>query len=255
MASVFFCGKIHRLRSRFALFYYTRVKIKITQIGANVNGLSIAVVIIIAAFTFGGYHRGFLKTAVSMIFYVLTIALVMIVTPHIGKFIQEKTPLYEIIKDKFMDTYRVQETETGEEKEYQFMDFIEAQLLEGEDADLYSVMQIKEFQEYICDYIAKLIINAVAFISTLILIVVFLKVTVLTLDIITSLPVIKGANKIAGIFLGFGEGILVVWLLFLIIIVFSSSTWGSKLFAQIAENPMLLFLSNHNYLLRLIISF
>ena len=91
-----------------------------------------------------------------------------------------------------------------------------------------------------------MIINAIAFVISLILAIIGLIVLCFALNLLTKLPLLKQVNTTAGLAIGLVEGVLVVWILFVILTMFAGSEFGSKALALISENPLLNFLYKNN---------
>lgn len=225
------------------------------------NWLFIIVVVLLILCTLNGYRRGFIKTSISMLFVIIAIILVSIVTPYISNFLQQKTPLYNYVKEKSMESFEVPENQTEEVKVTDQVSLIEnlelpkslkKLLIENNNKEVYQLLSASGFSDYIGSFLAKMAVNAAAFVVTLLLVLSFLWMSVFTLDIIANLPVIHGVNKIAGIFIGFLQGLVVVWIGFLVLTIFSNTDWGRSAFILINKNSLLAFLYNNNYLLTVI---
>ncbi|NLL78206.1 MAG: CvpA family protein [Clostridiales bacterium] len=68
-----------------------------------------------------------------------------------------------------------------------------------------------------------------------------------SLKLIANLPVISWLNHLAGIIVGAGESILLVWIVFLLITAFDIAGLRNYLFASVQENEWLFFLFYNNY--------
>ena len=91
-----------------------------------------------------------------------------------------------------------------------------------------------------------MIINAIAFVVTLILAIIALAILCKTLDLLAKLPLLKQINAVAGLGAGVVEGLLLVWILFVILTMFAGSEFGRSSLEMIAENPLLDFLYKNN---------
>lgn len=221
------------------------------------NWLFYIVIIILAWATISGYRAGFAKTAVSMVFYLLSIGLVCIVTPYISSFLVEETPLYHYLQERCMELYIDEDFDYSKVSDqaqviesYELTDMIKNMLLENNNPEIYAMLEVNRFEEYISGFIARLLVNIIAFFCTLLLVVTFLKATVFTLDIITRIPIISGINKLAGIGIGLAKGVCIVWIIFTVSILFKGNQFGNLIFNQVLDNEFLLFLYNHNLFLK-----
>ncbi|SCP99250.1 CvpA family protein [Anaerobium acetethylicum] len=227
------------------------------------NWLTVLVVIILAGLAFKGYRQGFFRTVFSLVSVVLTIVLVLFVTPYISEFLQEKTPVFQIVKtevsEKLLSEAGTVNTDTPEGQiqaveSYNIPKVMKNLILDNNNEQTYRLLETAGFYDFAGSYIARLIVNAMAFVAAFLIITIFLRMTLFTLDIITEIPVIKGANKVAGLVAGLGEGLIVVWILFLTITAFSKGESGKAIFDMIENSLFLNILYNNNCILKLISS-
>ncbi len=73
-----------------------------------------------------------------------------------------------------------------------------------------------------------------------------------TLKIISSIPVIRSINKLAGLAAGILEAVLIIWIVFIVIISFDFGSINSYILANIKENPILIYLFQNNPLAELL---
>ncbi|MHA9741141.1 CvpA family protein [Robinsoniella peoriensis] len=116
----------------------------------------------------------------------------------------------------------------------------------------YEKLAVQSFEEYIPSYMATLILNIISFVATFLLVVSFLWITVMTLDVIANLPIIHGINQVLGLVLGLVQGLVFVWIAFLIITVFSSIDLGRDLMLMIHNSKILSFIYDNNIFLKLL---
>ena len=96
-------------------------------------------------------------------------------------------------------------------------------------------------------------INALAFIVTFIVILIILWLVFAALNLISKLPVLNSMNKTAGFLAGAVQGLVIVWVLFILLTVFGGTTFGRDALQMIGENEALSFIYNNNLLLRYVI--
>ena len=112
-----------------------------------------------------------------------------------------------------------------------------------------SFLEATGLNETIAAYLAGAIINLIAFVAVFLILTLVLRFTLFTFDFIANLPVLRGVNKTAGLVLGAAEGLLVIWIGFLLLTVFAGTQTGQGFFAMIGRSSFLTWLYNHNYLL------
>ncbi len=242
------------------------------------NVLTIIVLLLIAFYALGGYRKGFVKILMSMIFFVLAAVLVYLANPYVSGFLKEHTPVYEFIGERCQEVFTLEnlknqvgnqeeETEGSTEADTSSLTRVEQmkviedlwlpqvlkdQLVENNNAAGYAKLAVENFEAYISGFMANLILNIFSYVVTFLVVVTFLRMTVMTMDVLTAIPGIRGLNKILGFFLGIFQGVLMVWIIFLIITIFSGTEPGGNLMVMIQKSPILAWLYDENVLLRMV---
>ena len=228
------------------------------------NELLAVVLIILFVCSVCGYYKGFIKIIISFLSLILTIWLVSVVTPYISTYLIENTELYQGVKNQVTEIFAednarydntIEENQLKTIDSYQVPDALKRTLISNNNETVYQNLMVSVFEEYISSFIAKIILNVLAFVCTFLMITFFLLMTFLSMEVLSRLPVIKGINKIAGLCLGFVEGILIVWILFLGATMFAGNQIGSRFFELVSQNAFLSFLYNRNLLLMIIYTF
>jgi len=110
----------------------------------------------------------------------------------------------------------------------------------------YLKLGANDFGSYIINYIASLIMNILAYAVTLLVTWLIIRLVLGTLSVFRSLPIIGTADHLLGMLLGLIQGILIIWGLFLILSLFSTTEIGAGLMREITASPFLSFLYNMN---------
>ena len=118
-------------------------------------------------------------------------------------------------------------------------------------SEIYQQLGVETFAQYVGSYLAKLIINIVAFLITFVLISIILRAIVFALDIISSLPGVGIVNRLAGGVIGMVGAMVIVWTLYIIITLMYTTTVGKELFQMIQENQFLTMLYEYNPIMKL----
>lgn len=231
------------------------------------NWLLIAVGVFLLAMVLYGHHKGFIYMVVTLAALVLSLAVVKVAVPEVTTFLKEKTPVYEKIQNQIernlgLDEASQSDSEdsemSGEEEQPSLQrnlieqlnlpsDLKEA-LLENNNNEVYQILGVDQFGDYITNYITVFIINIIAYIFTFIAAYIIVRFIFGCVNLIAHLPVLRGMNQLAGALLGGVEGLIIVWVLFLVITAFSSTPVGVKIMTQIEESEMLSFLYQNNLL-------
>lgn len=247
------------------------------------NLLTIIIILIFAIATLRGYRRGFIKSLASMASVILSIVLVNLCMPYVTDFLKTKTPVYEYITERMESAFAVQDTEDGQNRQdggygdpegqyaadngnaaagltdsgrqKQIIDglpipqALKNLLVENNTPQFYAQLAANTFAEYVPRYLANLTLAIVSFVVTWILVIAVTFLAVRALDLVAELPGIHGLNRVLGLMLGFLQGLIIVWVLFLLITLFIDTQAGKQLMAMIAESPFLDTLYKENILL------
>lgn len=204
-----------------------------------------------------GYKRGLVKMLFSLVSFFLIMLLVGMVTPVISGFLQEKTNLPDTISkkcaevvqewnqngDAFSENGRLQLIDT-----YQFPDSIKQYL--KEDSGI-SALET-DFTSYVSDRLSVVIVDLIAYaISFLVLWIVF-RIIAEVLNLVTRLPVLNSLNRFGGVAAGCLQGVLIIWIFFLVVTVCCTSDWGRKCMEMISDSRILTYIYDKNLVLRFI---
>ena len=224
------------------------------------NVLTWIILLILAAFTLSGWSKGFVRVFAGMFFFLASTVLVYYATPYISDFIKENTPIYQAVEENCREMLKGgegQENSGLEQKKFieglGLPEALEKQLLGGSDSGSSVDRAVEGVSDYLAEYMAGLILNILTFVVTLAVFNLVLRMTVLTLDNLAKLPVLNSINKAFGMVLGAAQGLLVVWVAFLVITAFGNTDAGRKLLEMIHESPILDFLYNINIFLKIML--
>jgi Colicin V production protein. len=223
------------------------------------NWLLIVVVAILVINSLIGMKAGMIKTIFSLCSMVIALFLTIWLSPYVNDYMRGNDKIYEAISTKVEKVLPVIDKSTDKNEQVTLIEGmslpkpIKDALIENNNADAYKKLAVKSFKDYIKGYVTGIVINALAFSLTFIVILILLWVISIALDIISKLPLLNQINKLAGLVAGFVHGVILVWLLFIILTVFSSSEIGQKAMVMISENQFLSLLYNYNYLLNFVI--
>ena len=210
------------------------------------TGVTVFVVVMIAI----GMKRGLVKTAFSFGSIFIALILVNILTP-VAKEVIKNTPVYDSINQNIQSyvsehiaTSTENMTETGinnQEKiinELPLPNGLKESLTKNNNQSSYDSLAVNTFKEYVVAYLTDVVLNAVVYILLFMVISILMKTLVEVLNIVTKLPVIHTFNM-AG-------GALIVWLLCMVVTIFSSTSWGQTVCKAIADNGVLSMIYDNN---------
>ena len=189
------------------------------------NGLSIGIIGILLLLTFDGYRKGLIRKLVGIVAWVITLFLVSITVPYISGFLKSSTGLYGFLQER----------------------------ISGSDVELLQMLSVIGLEDMAAGFLADQLLQLAAFVVTFLLVSVVIHGAAWALHIAASLPLLHGINQILGAVAGFLEGILLVWIAFLVIGAFATSSWGSKVLGMIVQSDILTWMFMNNPLLQMLL--
>ena len=185
------------------------------------NWLLPAVGLFIILSAWDGHHKGFIRKIVGVLSLALTLIITSVVSPYLHVFLKESTGLYGFLQNS----------------------------IEGSDMELLDALRVLGMENAVSGYLADEILRWAAFLIALLLAGVLIRGIVFSLGIVSHLPILHGLNKTAGQLLGFAEGVVLVWIFFVVITVCASTSVGGQLLKMTAQSSILSWLYRNNLLL------
>ena len=244
------------------------------------NILEIIIIILTAALAFAGFQKGFVKKLASMLSLVLSIALVSVTLPYVTEFLKDNTPVYDFIVDRSEDIVNEQVIRFLEEKSsdgtqintatagsvslgrVDQMEVIDAlpvpqtlkdMLLDYNNDEGYASLQAANFQDYVTQFIANMIMSVVSFLAAVLIVRLVLWVVIAALDLLAHAPIVNTVNRLAGLLLGLLEALVLIWIFFLLLSMFSGTEPGLYLLAMVQESEILCGLYDSNLFLQIVL--
>jgi len=232
------------------------------------NWLLIFALAIIGVFAFIGWRVGFVKSVFSLVSTIAVIIITILVSPIVSNMLkdsekisggiqskleqvidlsgvaenlsaeEEKDPMAFIdglgLPESIKETIKDSLTETMEEKKEEAADFV------GD--------KLNALEKYICELLTNIILNALGFFITFIVAAVGIAVLCFVLDLLSKLPVLHQINTIFGVLMGAVEGLVILWIVFIVITMLGSTGFGQACMTMISESKILSFLYDSNIL-------
>ena len=203
-----------------------------------------------------GHYRGFLKQCVSLGALILTIIIVKIATPYMTGFMKDNPSIRQSAANVILSISGWEEPSTQETElpaaqrraieQLNLPQSVKDVLLENNNSEIYKLLGVEQFAEYVSMYLADMLINAVASIILFLAVYILIHLIVRWLDLIARLPILYGLNHIAGALLGLTQGLLFLWVAGFILNLFSATPMGKMLEEQVYASPWLTFLYRYN---------
>lgn len=222
------------------------------------NWLLLAVIAILVICTIKGYASGFIKTVFAIFSLIVALIVASVATPTVSKVLQSNDKIYTMVYEKIEETVDFEGKIKKQAEQKNFIEklpvpnSIKETLVENNNSEVYSSMAVDNFEEYVVSLLSKVVINALAFAVTFLAMIILLAIVCRVLNLISKLPLLNELNKTAGLLVGLLQGFIIIWILFIVITVFSGSNFGQSLFEMINKNKILTMIYDNNLLLKLI---
>lgn len=220
------------------------------------NWLSVGAGVFLVGMVLYGHYRGFLKQCVSLGALILTIVIVKMATPYMTGFIKDNPSIRQSAANVILNISGWKEPSQEETQlpssqrllieGLNLPQSVKDALLENNNSEIYKMLGVDQFAEYISMYLADMLINAIASIVLFLAVYILIHLVVRWLDLIARLPILYGLNHIAGALLGLAQGLLFLWVAGFILNLFSATPMGKMLEEQVYASTWLTFLYRYN---------
>lgn len=117
----------------------------------------------------------------------------------------------------------------------------------------YRSLGVSTFQDYVIHYIATVILNLLAFVVSVIVVNILLRIILAALDIISRIPVIRFVNHFLGLALGLVEAVFALWVFFMILSMASGTELGLALLNMVQRSQYLSVLYDSNLFMDIVL--
>ncbi|MCR5272868.1 MAG: CvpA family protein [Lachnospiraceae bacterium] len=248
--------------------------------GTEMNIMLIIILAIMALSMFKGYRDGFLRSAFSVVSWLIAIVLVTAINPQVTSFIENNTQIDDSIASSVEDYLKenglkslegenysemtlsadMSDTEIGNifgdalqgsglELPESALDFLTDGAIESveglvEESGVYKVM---------AENISHFIIKGIAFLITWIIVWFVLLLIENSLNLVSYIPVLGTVNRTLGIIAGAFKVLLLIWIFFYIVSLCCTTEFGAVCISQIRSSAILTWLYENNLLLRFVV--
>lgn len=237
------------------------------------NWLLLVAFALIGIGAFFGWRAGFVKTVFSLISTIAIIIITIFTSPLVSNLLKNNETIFNTVNDKLdniIDLSGIAENLSPNEKNDPDA-FIDGMALPDSIKDtiknsLADTMQEKKqeaadfvgdslnaLERYICETLTNIILNALGFFITFLLAAAGITVLCFVLNLLAKLPVLHQINTIAGIAAGALEGLVVLWILFIVLTMLGSTEFGQTCMAMISESKILSYLYDSNVLSKILL--
>ena len=224
--------------------------------------VDIIIVVIVLGFILVGWRRGFLLSVYALFSMIIAIVLACVLTPVVSSGL-EKTGIPDKLETKISSYVETELTEkfganadvSAEEAadELPLPGFLAGKIADdikaGADAPIKSISRSvgRKSAEFIC--------SIIAFILVFFIVVAIMTVLKSILKLATKLPVLKQADAVGGVLIGFAEGVVFLCVLALLLSVFSSAQSMQGIVSAVEKSHIAKFIYENNFIGKIISRF
>lgn len=244
------------------------------------NWFLIVVLAIIITRGIQGYRKGIIKMVVSIATLVLSIVGTLILAPILSDSLCNSETIFGYVTEQVRDGLGIETKceeavdnlvsgvkEAGNSSKIDINDEQQKEMIGNlglpekiqetmidsiaEELEKQEKVTIGKFSEMVTDFIARIIIKAITYIAILIILKIVLKIIFSIFNVIERMPIIENMSEIAGGLVGVASGLVIVWILFLGLLLFSTTSFATSCYQCINESEILTFLYNNNLIVNI----
>ena len=128
-------------------------------------------------------------------------------------------------------------------------DSIRDSILENNNSEIYGLMGAATFAEYLSGYLTAMIVNALCYAVTFLVVYFVLLLAVYALNLVSKLPGLNTINKAGGVAVSLIFALTLIWIFFLVMTAASGTSLGQRVLQDVKDSEFLSILYNHNMLM------
>ncbi|MCI8341885.1 MAG: CvpA family protein [Firmicutes bacterium] len=225
-----------------------------------INGIDIAVILLIGLFAVAGIYKGFINTCFGFLPMAASLFAANKLYPAVSKFLRG-TSFYMKLAEKVSESLDIsgaveniaRQGETNIIESLNLPEFFKNSIIENNNPVVYDILGAGNLQEYIAKFVANICINVISIIAVYLAVYFAVKVLLSALNLVASLPGISFLNKSGGAAVGMIEGIIVTWIMGIVVVFFYSNANFHGFFESLEKSTVAKFLYENNLLLFMIL--
>ena len=231
------------------------------------NFVLILVIVIFAACFYAGSRRGLVRTVFGLFSSIVVLLAGTVISPIISNQLRNNEKFFNAISsriEKSIENYGKKEEKSKEAIDNKLylpstllisekaVDEIVTDILKNEHIKKAKEDIQKEVNHRVAIYLTGIVINSGTFILVYFILSAGLLVLGRVLNIISKLPVLNELNRMGGGIAGIFQGLVIVWLIFTLMMVFIGKPFVQEGMRQIEENVFLKLLYESNVIAKVI---
>ena len=225
------------------------------------NILDILVIIIMLLNIALGIRRGFIRSMIGLINFILAIILTNILYPPVGRFLRGIDGLYNALSTSIRQNLgldaliegAIYATQTEIINSLPLPQILRNALIENNNPIIHDALQATDFAGYIAGFLAGIAINIITLVAVFILLLIGLNLFCHILDLIAKLPVLNSLNKLLGAILGAVWGLLINWVALGIIVIYFTANGNAQMNEMLETSQLASRLHDANFVVGFIL--
>lgn len=223
--------------------------------------LDLLIVLVILVFVLIGAKKGLIQSLMGVFNFVFALFFTRLIYPVVTKVLLSTDFIYTPIKDNVSKTLDIEKTikATGDVSKneiinsFEFPDAITKMLKENNNPEIYKILEVNKFETYLESYLTNFIISIIASIIVFIIAFAISSFIIVSINLVTKLPVVSGLNyTVGGSLLGFVKAIILIWIVMIALSVLISKDPNCDFAILLKQSNIGLFLYNNNIIFNLI---
>lgn len=220
------------------------------------NWVLIAVLAVLLVNILIGMRKGLIKMIFSVISIAVAVVLTSILVPKVSGILKKNTDWDEKLEQRtemFLEQH-------GALKHGSSINVNEIPLPESvrnkvsENTESYIDKGCEIYNEYVVRVVSDIVFRTLVYVGLFIIFMIIIAIISTILNVVSRLPVLRQINRVAGGLMGALTGLLLVWIAFMFVTIFSSSSAMIPVFEQIERNALLSFLYDKNILMKFVLA-
>ena len=219
------------------------------------NILTIIILAVFALCVFSGYTKGFLKTAFSLVSWIIVLVLCNFATPIVTELLVQNTDIEVVVQAAVEEQMMAAIEQVGEGYDVTGIEAsLPAELKTHLLGDKENIMELLLSSAAPMDLtpVVDGIVGILGFVITVILLRIAMVIVEFLLGVVAKLPLIGPMDKLLGIACGGVKGLIWCWVILAVVSVLALTGTNTEFAAYIAQSELLAWLQDNNMLINLI---
>ena len=219
------------------------------------NILTIIILAVFALCVFSGYTKGFLKTAFSLVSWIIVLVLCNFATPIVTELLVQNTDIEVVVQAAVEEQMMAAIEQVGEGYDVTGIEAsLPAELKTLLLGDKENIMELLLSSAAPMDLtpVVDGIVGILGFVITVLLLRIAMVIVEFLLGVVAKLPLIGPMDKLLGIACGGVKGLIWCWVILAVVSVLALTGTNTEFAAYIAQSELLTWLQDNNMLINLI---